>query len=954
MWRVTAVVVACLLGGLGGAAPGGNEEKKLTWAEVLGVPAPSPLLPAEEYEYEYYDDDDGDDRADDFFANHDYEYVDTADPSYTPPPPPPPAEEGEGEEKEEGGAGTQTADRRTLDLLYHWFMADPKKPSRPSLIEEVFRTIDNHIIEDLREWNANAFPHLPRKPVLKADGHRHAHAAAPAAAPAPALAPAATDDSLLVTDELGREHVVTINDIVTSLGHLDEQTLVDLLLGPPAPADKRSSTVALPSPQPPPALPQGTNLVPVLVPKPRPLVVLPPQQQQQQPIVLATLGGTQGELARPVRHTGPPKGPPKGAPKAAASLAAGQDDDVYVVQDESGAVQVVTLQDILSSLSALDSGSVNQLLFGAGGGVAPLLPIPSAQGQVATAPTPAPAPAPTTTPSPAAPSVNTDFDGNIHVQARPGTVTVDLRSHDWEASAAGQGGPEEGEEEGAGGSVVRRDDNGDIHISPAPGRPFTLDVRNIIALAEQAEQAGQTTGKGVPSKSTHNRLSDSPAKGGEEAPSRGQELLSFLSGVDALPTAIPPSAPPAYAPFPPRPRPRPHPEPRTQPQPAPPPGPGAPPADHARPDPGPAPLRLRGPRRHALRLPVAAGGRRRRRRAAVGSAGGGAGGAGARGSPQPPARVHPAGPAAAEAPGPRGRVRRRGDPVAAAHPPPRSAARTCSARQARGGVQWRPGAGGVAGEEGGGGGAGGASGRPVPARPRHAAPPTAGRAAFRAARPPTRRPRHSPGTAAARGRQGGPRPRQRDPEAGDGALGVTRLLRLLRRSLPLPLPLLLCPAPALQAPLGIPAEAPPAGAAEEEQRRRRPRAHSHRPDPLDPRQAPGPQFLRPAPRLQQRRGLQRGLRLRAQRQQHDDRRRRQPALRLVLPRRRHVALQDRRHQPLPQDAEDRQPQELRRHAPPLRLPLRLPAPLRPPSASLRPTPAGLRLPCYLRLSLELL
>ncbi|XP_069972075.1 nascent polypeptide-associated complex subunit alpha, muscle-specific form-like [Penaeus vannamei] len=562
MWRAAAVALACLLGGLGGAAAGQDGQEKLTWAEVLGVPAPPAPLPTEEYEYEYYyDDDDGEGPAegaakDDFFANHDYEYVDTADPSYTPPPPP--AEGGE-------GGGEKTAERRTLDLLYHWFLSDPKKPSRPSLIEEVFRTIDNHIIEDLREWNANAFPHLPKTPGHGA-GHDHG-------ARATKGAPAAQEDTLLVTDEQGREHVVTIDDIVTSLGHLDEQTLTELLLGPPAPADKRSS-VALPSP---PALPQGTSLVPVLVPKPMPAFVL--QEKQQQPVLLRALEASPGELARPVRHTGPAKGAPAGPPKAAAALLAEQGDDVFVVQDEQGGVQVVTLQDILASLSALDSGSVNQLLFGEGLGVAPQLPLPSAAGHDAAAaaavppaaahpnaaskkvtpsaapsppPTPAPAPTPKPTPPPAAPSVSTDFDGNLHVRARPGSVAVDLRSHDWAARAAGQrqapaeGGPE--------GGHVRRDGNGDIHISPAPGRPFALDVHSIIALAEQAEQEAQAAragaGKSVPSKSTRNRLAGSPAKGGEELPSRGQELLSFLAGVDALPTAIPASPPPTPAPAP--------------------------------------------------------------------------------------------------------------------------------------------------------------------------------------------------------------------------------------------------------------------------------------------------------------------------------------------------------------------------------------------------------------------
>ncbi|ROT76464.1 hypothetical protein C7M84_004954 [Penaeus vannamei] len=255
-----------------------------------------------------------------------------------------------------GGGGEKTAERRTLDLLYHWFLSDPKKPSRPSLIEEVFRTIDNHIIEDLREWNANAFPHLPKTP-----GHGAAH---DHGARATKGAPAAQEDTLLVTDEQGAN---TWSPSTTSSCWAARARRQEVLRG--------AAVAARAAPGHQPRAGARAQAHAGLRPAGEAAAARPP----------ARPGGLAGELARPVRHTGPAKGAPAGPPKAAAALLAEQGDDVFVVQDEQGGVQVVTLQDILASLSALDSGSVNQLLFGEGLGVAPQLPLPSAAGHDAAA-----------------------------------------------------------------------------------------------------------------------------------------------------------------------------------------------------------------------------------------------------------------------------------------------------------------------------------------------------------------------------------------------------------------------------------------------------------------------------------------------------------------------------------------------------------------------------------------
>lgn len=61
-------------------------------------------------------------------------------------------------------------------------------------------------------------------------------------------------------------------------------------------------------------------------------------------------------VVRPVRHTGPSKGVP---PRKGQ-----EEDEVILVRDETGAVHMVTIQDIISSLAALSPENAKDLLFG--------------------------------------------------------------------------------------------------------------------------------------------------------------------------------------------------------------------------------------------------------------------------------------------------------------------------------------------------------------------------------------------------------------------------------------------------------------------------------------------------------------------------------------------------------------------------------------------------------------
>lgn len=85
-----------------------------------------------------------DDYEESFFKNNDYEYVDTEDPSWNS------TVETRTSSNENG---TQKAQRRTLDLLYHMFV-DPTKDEngnrRNTLFEDVIKAIDDHIIGDIK------------------------------------------------------------------------------------------------------------------------------------------------------------------------------------------------------------------------------------------------------------------------------------------------------------------------------------------------------------------------------------------------------------------------------------------------------------------------------------------------------------------------------------------------------------------------------------------------------------------------------------------------------------------------------------------------------------------------------------------------------------------------------------------------------------------------------------
>ncbi|KAK8752378.1 hypothetical protein OTU49_005179, partial [Cherax quadricarinatus] len=254
------------------------EARGPTWAEVMGA------LPRKTSQHTVQKADNKNNYNDDydssFFGNSDYVYVDTDDENYKPPPPQP---------KDEN---PQAAERRTLDFLFHTFM-DSNKPRqgndgrptrdtttttrRPTLIEAVFKTIDDHILEDLKEWS-NYMSHDDKAPTTLPPTNLAQAAAIQQASPN-------NDELLLVTDEKGQQHIVTINDIVTSLGHLDEKTLTELLLPPQQNVAAVESNRRIFSPLPPSKLTENDSVLP-----------------QSKPVLLGTT--TSNNIPRSVRHTG--------------------------------------------------------------------------------------------------------------------------------------------------------------------------------------------------------------------------------------------------------------------------------------------------------------------------------------------------------------------------------------------------------------------------------------------------------------------------------------------------------------------------------------------------------------------------------------------------------------------------------------------------------------------------
>ncbi|KAK7070946.1 hypothetical protein SK128_004429, partial [Halocaridina rubra] len=341
---------------------------------------------------------------------------------------------------------------------------------------------------------------------------------------AAAIQPVSKDnDIVLVTDEQGHQHVVTINDIVSSLGHLDEKTLTNLLLSPSSAPSSRSSLTNA-----------NFNLD----------VAESQAVQSIAPVVLGTQKVGQIGVERPTRHTGP-----------ASQIE--DDDDVYVVQDENGEIRIVTINDIISSLAIHNDDSLNKLLFEDTPipAVAPVIlnQVPSTTPRPTTTSTSIPIPPVVTeknatqnntskTPSP---TVTTDFNGNIRVLAHPGSVTLDLKDSSWHT---GELKVEEEEKETEpeqqkrpvviDGSTIARDENGNIHITPDPSKPFTLDIQNIIALAEQAE-GSNTANKPASNKNTKSQEKEDSDKKDKENVPKGYEILSYLAGVDEfLPAAI--------------------------------------------------------------------------------------------------------------------------------------------------------------------------------------------------------------------------------------------------------------------------------------------------------------------------------------------------------------------------------------------------------------------------------
>ncbi|XP_042214551.1 uncharacterized protein LOC121861074 [Homarus americanus] len=466
------------------------EGRGLTWAAVMGAPPertpylePRPFM--ENDNTAYYDD-----SSDQFFDNPDYVYVDTEDASYKEPLAP---------VSEKEGDSSQVAERRTFDVLWHAFM-DQNTPQqelgdrparetatrRPTLIEAVFKTIDDHIVKDLEQWTtyssqSTTTPPPPRIPTATA-----IQQASPD-----------NDELLLVTDEQGRQHIVSVNDIVNSLGHLDEKTLTDLILPPDEGAASVRSTRRTLPPLPPSILPETNPALP-----------------QGVPLLLGTTASDNAAVERPQRHTGPTK-------------TTTDNEEVYVVQDENGELQLITLNDILASLGQLDSNSVNELLFSQTGGAT----IPSR----AEPSPPLSSPPDATTTSTASKSLASisNLNKNGPTRANPFTfpnVASSISVGDQRGSAVPRkqvtksahpsthSGPQRTD-----GMIVHTDEDGNIHITPDPSQP--LNIQNIIAVAEQT--ANQAASEPRPTIRT-NILPQHNEK--VQNTHRGQQIMSFLTG----------------------------------------------------------------------------------------------------------------------------------------------------------------------------------------------------------------------------------------------------------------------------------------------------------------------------------------------------------------------------------------------------------------------------------------
>ncbi|XP_076051075.1 uncharacterized protein LOC143031303 [Oratosquilla oratoria] len=419
----------------------------------------------------------------------DYDYVDTNAPDYRPPPPPRPSASQPGK--------APVADRRVLDLLYHTFVDPIRKETlglhheerRPSLLEDVFHTVDTHIVRDLQDWaeylrrkSSSAEVKQPDEGGGRGgeggggslgDGYQNAinslqslipteeplpplsggGSVAASATPSSSLYPAqtlngaplttirgvepvATDpDLLLVTDDAGVSHVVSIDDIVGSLAGLDEETLVSLLFpsiagGPGEGVDLSRPSRHIASSDDSIFLPGDASLRNALLSE-EPVrglqtptttavpPIAPAPAKPQEGIQVFTLDQFLSSLSTPSSAT-PAAAPP-------APLAESPSTVNHKPQED---FQVITLDQIMASLAQLDDATLAELLLADGeiplggslglpptrhdGTVAPFSSSASSSQSPSSSSSSSSLDQPPTLPA-AKPLVRTDYQGNVHV-----------------------------------------------------------------------------------------------------------------------------------------------------------------------------------------------------------------------------------------------------------------------------------------------------------------------------------------------------------------------------------------------------------------------------------------------------------------------------------------------------------------------------------------------------------
>ncbi|KAK3855233.1 hypothetical protein Pcinc_038356 [Petrolisthes cinctipes] len=451
MIGVVMVAMIVLVGGDGARGVMATEgdttsHHSLTWAQVMSPPGHTHSKQNSEYD-------------DDFFSNDDYEYVDTDDANYRPPslPPPSPSEH----------TNTQTAQRRTFGYIFDALMGrntedtwptvrevTPTTTSRPNILEAVMKTIDNHIIQDLQEWSdyLGDQREAAKRPPTTTTTHTRQ----------PTAVSSNQQEVVLLRDDTGRQRVVTIDDIVSSLSQLDEKTITELLLSP----------------------------------------------EEEGVPTAAARSDTLGPVQRPARHTGPVRTP-------TATEGGEAEEEVYVVEDEQGTVHVVTLDDIMKTLSQMDSSSVNSLLFGGEkeGSLDDLFSsvLPDAQTQPQSQQQPSLIPQqkqqnavvlPSTKPTgnnnnnnhhrqPIGAIPVTQNRGNFNghrvttsttTTPRPRGVIVRVNGNPLGGSGV-RGHSEEAILGGTPLTSVISDTEGNVHITPEPGQ--TINIQDIIRLAEK-------------------------------------------------------------------------------------------------------------------------------------------------------------------------------------------------------------------------------------------------------------------------------------------------------------------------------------------------------------------------------------------------------------------------------------------------------------------------------------